>query len=95
MTRNERRGAVALLAAIALSLILVVTIRNHRESVPTVAVQQESVSSDVAADSLVRPTVKPEHQEPKQERTLKRKRPKTAKPQPEREPRRLDPVPGF
>lgn len=95
MTRNERRGAVALLAAIALTLVLVVTIRNHRESVPTAAVQQESVSFDVVADSLATPTVIPENREPKKERTLKRKRPKTTKPQPEREPRRLDPVPGF
>ena len=95
MTRHARRGTVAMLIAIALSLLVVVAARLHREPLPEDAVRQEITRLDEATDTLAVKNVKPESRQPSRQRSRQQPHRRPAKSKPAGEPRPLDPVPTF
>ncbi len=95
MTRRERRGMVVLLIAIAAMLVLAVAARYHKEPVPTTAAGHELVLPDEVLDTVGIRNNKPGGQKSKRKSSKKHQQRKPSTPKPEREPRRLDPVPQF
>ena len=95
MTRHARRGMVAMLVAIAVTLFITVMVKSHREPVPHSVTWQESSLHEGIADTSSVSIVSSVRKEPSRQRSRKHQKRRPAKPGPAREPRRLDPVPNF
>lgn len=95
MTRHARRGMVAMLIAIAVVLLAVVIAKSHRTPLPQNIAWQDTTSLEGKADTLTVSAVNPVHKGPARQRSPKRPHRHPTKPEPPREPRRLDPVPSF
>ena len=101
MTRNERRGTIAVLVLIALLLAGSVAVRSCRQDVPIVETQSDNLEQfDNETDTLSSPAARfprtssdssrrSHHRHGKKHKT--NGKPKSAKPA----PRRMDPVPQF
>ena len=94
MTRNERRGMIVLLIAIALMLVAAVAARYHHEELPQSVNDVEISRFEAEADSAAIEVSKPTRHTPEHKTTRKRPKRET-KPKPSREPRPVDPVPKF
>ena len=95
MNRRQRRGAIVVLAVIALLLLATVAVRSCGTETPREAANVDLPLFEAQADSAMRPAAarpakrphSPKHK-PSRPRQDKRKRPL-------REPRPVDPVPQF
>ena len=93
MTRNERRGAVAILLVIALLLALTCVARCRRsDTVPTGTDAVRLFEAEVDSSAVEFP--KPASKSPKKPRKSNAK-PAKKSPKPSPAPRRMDPVPQF
>jgi cell division protein FtsN len=95
MTRHARRGMVAMLIAIAVVLLVTVIAKSQREPIPHNSAWQDTTSLEVNTDTLTTTVATPVHKGPAGQRSRKHPQRRPAKPKPDREPRRLDPVPTF
>ncbi len=97
MSRNERRGAIAVLALIAAVLVATCAVRCSREQVPPVPTTVDIRQFEAEVDSSAIRHSGPKHKKPAAPK--KKRHPATSKPRkpskPAPAPRRLDPVPQI
>ncbi len=95
MNKRQRRGAIVVLAVIALLLVATVAVRSCRATVPHEVVNVDLQQFEAQADSSASPAdVRPVKKATPTTRKPRRSRhPKP--PRPSREPRPVEPVPQF
>lgn len=97
MTRHERRGMIAMLIVIALSLVVAIAARCHHEDVSHDVSALEINRFESVIDSVAAEPDKPQHTKPQRTKATPRRTKKqpSGKPKPAQEPRRIEPVPNF